>query len=513
MKIRLFASLGKYRDLLFAIALFLVLDLGVLVFNFQSSRLIEADTRRIDLAGDMRVYSQQLAKAVVTLRQESLVGESTQTSVAQMSEAFAAFERAFAMLRDGFGQHRQELFDDQVRIEQAKNLFAELERTWEPLASTILPLVKDASGLQNPDTGMQSSIDIAATKVVARNIKLMQQADDLVRHLEEMAVERAGQMRAIQVAAIVLALINFVFIVFKFLRSLLRSEKVAAHAQEEIRRILGAIREGLFLLDESGRVGALQSASTNTLLGQQFVEGDKLFAYLASSMSSDEIKAAEKYISVLFSQQVSAERLKTLNPMRVVAFRTKNGKQRFLDFEFQQVWIDGRVASLLVSVSDITEKAGLASELARIKDTAKVEVESLLSILDHDPQTVITFLGTADNRLRLINSQLKKFGVSDASGRQLIGQLLALVADVVKSSGGLGLHAIHGSAQSFETLLVSLQGKGDAAGNDLIPVVVAMQELLEEVERSRKVVARLQDFSLRRANEDAVPAGIGEVIA
>ena len=52
MKIKPFASLGKYRDLLFAITLFLVLELGVLVFNFQSSRLIEADTRRIDLAGD-----------------------------------------------------------------------------------------------------------------------------------------------------------------------------------------------------------------------------------------------------------------------------------------------------------------------------------------------------------------------------------------------------------------------------------------------------------------------------
>ena len=35
-----FYVFGKYRDLLLAIAVFLVLDLGVLVF-FQSSRLIE----------------------------------------------------------------------------------------------------------------------------------------------------------------------------------------------------------------------------------------------------------------------------------------------------------------------------------------------------------------------------------------------------------------------------------------------------------------------------------------
>ena len=141
MKIPVFTSLGKYRDLLLAIAVFLVLDLGVLVFNFQSSRLIEEDTRRIDMTGDMRVFSQQLAKAVVTLRQEIAVGEPTQTSVAQMSEAYAAFEKAFAMLGDTLRGHRREWFDDHARIEQARTLYAELGRTWAPLALIVRPLV------------------------------------------------------------------------------------------------------------------------------------------------------------------------------------------------------------------------------------------------------------------------------------------------------------------------------------------------------------------------------------
>lgn len=513
MKIPVFTSLGKYRDLLLAIALFLVLDLGVLVFNFQSSRLIEEDTRRIDMTGDMRVFSQQLAKAVVTLRQEIAVGEPTQTSVAQMSEAYAAFEKAFAMLGDTLRGHRREWFDDHARIEQARTLYVELGRTWEPLALIIRPLVDNASGLQLPDSGMLVNIEIAATKVVARNIRLMQQADDLGRHLEEMAVQRAGQMRTIQLAAIVLALINFVFIAFKFLRSLMRSDAAASHARDEIERILGAVREGLFLLDRNGRVGALQSSSTPVLLGLQLVEGDKLFACLASRMPADEIKAAEKYVNVLFKEQVSGERLKSLNPMRVVAFKAKDGRQRFLDFEFQQVWNQGRVMSLLVSVSDITEKAGLASELAQIKDAANVEVESLLSILDGDPEVVVSFLETADNRLRLVNSQLKKFGVSETNGRPLVGQLLALVSDVVKSSGALGLHAIHGSAQSFERHLIELHGRLDFGRIDLIPVVVALNDLLDEVEKFRKVGSRLQAFSIRNAPANLAQDALGEAVA
>lgn len=154
--------------------------------------------------------------------------------------------------------------------------------------------------------------------------------------------------------------------------------------------------------------------------------------------------------NVLFKEQVSGERLKSLNPMRVVAFKAKDGRQRFLDFEFRQVWNQGRVMSLLVSVSDITEKAGLASELAQIKDAANVEVESLLSILDSDPEVVVSFLESCRrNRLRLVNSQLKKFGVPlDEVGQGLeLARDLRAPDDGDKRPGGL-LEGLAGNRSS-----------------------------------------------------------------
>ena len=39
-------GLGKYRDLLFAILLFIVLDLGILFFNFFASIQLERDANR-----------------------------------------------------------------------------------------------------------------------------------------------------------------------------------------------------------------------------------------------------------------------------------------------------------------------------------------------------------------------------------------------------------------------------------------------------------------------------------
>jgi two-component system, chemotaxis family, sensor kinase CheA len=499
MKFQFPGLLGKYRDLILAIALFLVIDVGVLAFNFQSSRLLEADTSRINLAGDMRVFSQQLAKAVLSLKQESLEGMPTQTSLAQISEAHAAHSRAVAILQEDLNRPKRELFDDLARIEQARALLADLDKTWEPLAATIAPLLTQGT------VPVQMDVDIAANMVVARNIKLMQQADDLTRHLESMTIYRAEQMRKIQLIAILLALLNFIFIIFKFLRSLARSDRAALAAREETDRILGTVREGLFLLGRQGEVAAQQSASTATLLGRKLAASDNFFAYLALRMSADGAKGAEDFISVLFNERVKPSLLKQLNPLREVEFAMADGKLRYLDFEFQQVLLDGRVEYLLVSVSDITEKIVLARELVGAKAKVKSEVEALLAVLDQDPLTVSAFLDETKERLLSINLALQEVSASPAAYQQLINHIARVVHGIKGESGALELLPIETAAHAFEDVLSPLRGKTEVSGGDLIPVAVAMNDLLEDVEKVRRVVSRLTNFTHRERSADETP--------
>ena len=67
MKPLLRSSLGKYRDLVLLIAIFLLIDGGVSVINIYTSHQIEADASRINAAGQMRASAQQLTKALLTL--------------------------------------------------------------------------------------------------------------------------------------------------------------------------------------------------------------------------------------------------------------------------------------------------------------------------------------------------------------------------------------------------------------------------------------------------------------
>ena len=479
----------KYRDLLLAIALFLVIDLGVLVFNFQSSRLLEADTGRINLASDMRVFSQQLAKSILTLKQESLDGALTQTSVAQIRESYTAHNQALFALRADLNLQRREFLDDLVRIEEARTLLLDLDRVWTPLAETIKPLM--VQGIEPA----QVDIDIAANRVVARNLKLMQQAEDLTRHLESMAIHRAGQMRLIQLAAIFLALLNFVFIVFKFLRTLAKSDHSATEARKETDRILETVREGLFLLDCNGLVGSQQSRSTAALLGQRFSPGESFFACLYKRMGADGVQAAENFISVLFNERVKPALLKQLNPLREVRFEMPDGKCRYLDFEFQQVLLAGRVEQLLVSVSDITEKVVLAQELAGAQAKARSDVEALLALLEQEPVIVSGFLEETNARLLNINRALQDVEPTNQAYRQLIDRIASTVHGIKGEAGALNLLAIETAAHSFEGTLSTLRKQKNISGDGMISIAVAMNDLLEELEKVKRIITRLMSFS------------------
>jgi HPt (histidine-containing phosphotransfer) domain-containing protein len=490
--------LGKYRDLVIAIALFLLLDLGVLLFNIQATRQIEADTRLISAGGELRMYSQQLTKSLLTLQNETTAGLPNQTSMAQIAESHKAFGQALGQLRFAFlpagPEQAVEPAGEPGRSDpEARERLQKLADYWEPLERVVAPL------LATPNPGAVD-VEIAATKFVGRNIRLTLLADDLTQYLETSAIERASLLRNIQLAAILLALLNFIFIVVKFVRRLRASDRVAEAAREQTARILGTVHEGLFLMARDGRIGEQRSASLDTLFGRPLRADENLRELLRTLVAPAVFEAAEQYIELLFNDRIRAALLEQLNPLHEVEIAAPAGSSphpRCLRFEFEQVREAGRVAALLVTVFDVSERVRLARALANAEQRAKTEMGIVLGILDQDPGLLTEFVAAAQTRLEQINASLQTVRAEAGAYAELVERLLRAVHGLKGEATMLSLERVAHEAHVCEDGLIRLRKRGDLSGEDFIPVAVAINAIGEQVAQVKAVLARMRQFAGR----------------
>src|SRR5205807_494510 len=78
--------LGKYREIVLAVAFFLVFDLAVLVLNFYISFQISEDALAINLAGRQRMLSQRMTKALLTAESDFEHGLPETTALEELKK-------------------------------------------------------------------------------------------------------------------------------------------------------------------------------------------------------------------------------------------------------------------------------------------------------------------------------------------------------------------------------------------------------------------------------------------
>lgn len=500
----------RYRDLILAIAAFLVLDLGVLLFNFYASSRIETHASKINAGGELRMYSQQLAKAILTLSQENREGMPLQTSQAQISESYQYFRTAFALLKSRQESDFLTRWLSGATLEEEARLLDAVERYWQPIDAVVAPLLTQLSTQQAPD---QIDVDIAVNKVVARNIRLMQLANDLTAHLEEQAIASTRQLRSIQVAAILLALVNFAFIILKFVRALRRSDQAVEEAREETEEILETLREGLFLLNRDGSIGSQRSASLDRMFGHEVRDGERFAELLRELVSAETAAVALEYVDLLFHDRIKGGLLAQLNPLDEVALRLTEKaarEDRHLSFEFTQVRREDRVIAVLVSVHDISEKVRLRKELASAEEQARGDVEMLLAALDQEQALTSAFLDGALAKCDEINEGLRQVEASPRAYAGMIDAQFRAVHSIKGEAAMLGFAHVVREAHQLEDQLAVLRRRRDVGGSDLIALAVGLNALRMQLERLRQICEKLRHYAANGAS-DPLSALLGQI--
>lgn len=477
-------SFGKYREIIVAVAFFLLFDLGVLVLNFYTSFKIDQDTVAINLAGRQRYVSQRIARTLLELDAAQAAGQPYKPeTLAELRAGASIFDLSHKAFKSGAtvpGGDGKPVFLDAVTSGRGRQLEADVDKVWTPYFEKLQPLMRNGFGAEDLSSALAYS--------QASNIKLLNIANDFVTETQAIGASRASTLRMVQTGGIVLALLNFAFILFKFLRRLQTSDAAIEAVNEENREILQSVREGLFLITPDFKLGSQLSRSAHALFGRSLAPGQDFFQLLEPLLTDKALDDARDYVQLLFAPHVKEALVQGINPLSEVEALMKNrlgdDVTRHLSFHFNRVVEDGAVRHLLVTVQDVSARVELEQKLQAERQRSQKEFEMLLKAVDADPALLRQFVQRAEANLLEVNDMLR--GTSAAQGEAAIlkhiDEARRRVHAVKGDAATLGLETLAGQAHLFEDTLDRIrQGGGGDLGQALLSLPLPLEDLLNKV--------------------------------
>ena len=512
----------KYRAIVYAVAFFLVFDLGVLILNFYTSYQISEDAVAINLAGRQRMLSQRMTKAILTINDDLRNGADVSGAFKELKTTVGLFDGTLSGFEQGTevtGSDGKPVVLQAIESAAGRDLLQQARDVWRPYLAALQPMfdylealpvaapavfadapapAADVASAADSRTAEAAVLSAAVAVARANNLKLLDLMNRFTGHLEQLAKHKADRLRLVQTVGISLALINFGFILFHFLRQLRAGDQRIEAAQRETAEILGTVQEGLFLLGADGRIGSQFSASLKKILHREISPGEDLFRLLKGMAPDVTLQTARSYIELLFSSRVRERLVGDLNPLNrlevLVEKQTGGYETRYLDMHFNRVLVDGKISHLLVTVTDITERVRLEKELAAVDRRAKTESEMLMAILRIEPADLAEFLARTEISLLESNDLLKRRSFGRADYLQVVNAIFRAVHAIKGEAAALGLDSVEAMAHEFELKLAPLREREDLSGDDLLPLPVHLNELLEHVGQVRSVMEHALDL-------------------
>lgn len=479
---------GKYRDIVIAAGLFVVFDLFVLVLNFYTSFEIAEDATAINLAGRQRMLSQRMTKNLLqtaTAQDES----ARERALNELNATYDLFGTTFTAFKNGGGTRNTDgNAIDLIAVADpaARATLEEAEAIWQPLHAQIHTLIEHPNNAQ----ALQAALALANNN----NLGLLGLMNDLTTRLAVLAQEKARRLRMYQSIGISLALINFILLLFHFLRKLNRSDAATEAARKETGEILDTVSEGFFLVDADLNLGRQHSSAMERIFRREIKPGSPFLALLEGKVSQQTLDTAREYIKLLFTKRVRENLATDLNPLVKLEIDLNHDAQgqdiHYLNIGFKRVQGGEGITHLLGSVTDITEQVRLEHSLEAAQSRAKEEMELLSQILQGNPLHMREYLDETRRLLLNINALLEK-SRNPQDHRHIIEQSLPAAHKAKGDASALGNSMFTGMLHAFEETLKTAQAQSELRPDDLLPVTIHINAILAKINTIAVIIDKI----------------------
>jgi|HubBroStandDraft_5_1064220.scaffolds.fasta_scaffold00413_13 two-component system chemotaxis sensor kinase CheA len=382
---------------------------------------------------------------------------------------------------------------------------APLRELWSTQQEALQPLLKftgvpyqdnETTGTVLNEGGRQLERDVTTALRVGRHTIPLLDAElaAIVTDLQTRNARSATELRLVMLTGLLIAIVLGV-LVATLLLARQRQDASLREARQQTADILRTVKDGLFLLDEHLVIGASYSSALESLFQRHDFAGLPFESLLKDIVSEKTLATALKFVSVLWSERTKENLVKTINPLGEVEVNFDSGpgkvSTRYLQFEFHRVRVDGKIRHVLVAVSDVSARVDLARELQSSQNQAQAQVDTLLGILHVDPTQLASFLNDSNAAMKMINAVLREPAREESAFRKKLDTLFRQVHSVKGEAAALGLSSIESRAHSFEDDLKGLREKSDLSGNDFLPLVIKLDDLLTHLQSVGDLVSRL----------------------
>jgi HPt (histidine-containing phosphotransfer) domain-containing protein/PAS domain-containing protein len=445
----------------------------------------------------------QLERSALTLVQRGLetrsyVGDSLHTLATSRSMTEQSFAQlAAAMQTAGLGPRSAAGLLRGRAAEHWQNLQRGLARLELQRGADLYVDSAGGSQLSPTGQGLKREVDALLTAQARDATQLGSELTQLAAQLRQNVVSAGSTLRALLLAGAALASLLLATMLHFALRAG-RAARAAQRAEQQVNDLLDTVREGLFLVGRDGRLGDAHSSSLRALLRTEHPGGQSFEELLRPLVDARTLQAATRFLGLLWKDKINDELIESVNPLNPigVSFARPGGgtELRHLSFTFRRIRGGGAEREYLFGVvADVTEHILLQQELERLKTDSEARAAQLLHMLQVEPLQLQGFLGTVDATVRRCNALLRVPGHEQGELLNKVQGVFREMHSLKGEASALGLGTFSQRAHAIEEQLSALRASNALVGNDFVPLVVKLDELLTHGQELGALRARMAD--------------------